>query len=176
MVLFDWLCGHVKQHPGIVVKLWLIRRIVWKPSGVDVSLFQKCVDCIKAPRTVRLLAGARQRQVNTKSSAWMPLHNAASRPSTSTAPGALHRPILHTFRFLVSPGSRVLFDNTPFSVYLFFRPTTQLLSTFTFPRQTRYSTTSTTSSLLIRYLPFTQYTFTASRVASCRSARNISSS
>lgn len=66
MVLFDWLCGHVKQHPGIVVKLWLIRRIVWKPSGVDVSLFQKCVDCIKAPRAVRLLAGARQRQVNTR--------------------------------------------------------------------------------------------------------------
>ena len=104
----------MKQYPGIVVKLWLIRRIVWKPSGVDVSLFQK--------RTVRLLARARRRQVSTQEKLrLMPLHYILP-------PGAFHRPILHTFRFLVSPGSRTPFDNTPFSVYLFFRPTTQLLT------------------------------------------------
>jgi len=109
-----------------------------------------------------------------KSSAWMPLHNAASRPSRSSPPAdSTH----------ISPPC---FTREP----RFFRqhslfclpflpsnyPATQLLSTFTFPRQIHYSTTSTPSSLLIRYLSFTQYTFTASRVASCRSARNISSS
>lgn len=164
----------MKQHPGIVVRLWLIGRIVWKPSGVDVSLFQKCVDCIKAPRAVRLLAGARQRQVNTRKAPLgcpcITLHHVL--PLRQPQELSTGRFYTH-FASLFHQGAAFLSTTLPF---LFTFSSVQLLNCsqlLLFPAK---SAILPPSSLLIRYLSFTQYTFTASRVASCRSVRNISSS